>query len=77
MVVKLISTNKPGIPDLMLIKYGEVSFIEVKALGKKRTALQKKRGQELQSYGCSVRCVTENDVDVIETELEQHTDLGF
>lgn len=61
----------------MLIKDGTVSFIEVKAPGKKRTALQKARGYELQRYGCLVRCVTAGDVDVIEDELEVHQDLGF
>ena len=29
-VVKLILTNKPGIPDLLCLKNGKASFIEVK-----------------------------------------------
>lgn len=76
-VVKLITTNKAGIPDLMLIKDGRVSFIEVKAPGQHRNVLQKHRAHELQSYGCNVRCVTAGDVDVIEDGLVIHDDLGF
>lgn len=61
----------------MLIKNGQVSFIEVKAAGQKPTELQTKRKQELKSFGCSVRCATVDDQDVEYNELKTFDDLGF
>ena len=46
-VVKLIQTNKNGIPDLLAIKYGKAIFIEVKAKNGKKSKLQEYRHQEL------------------------------
>ena len=54
MVVKLILTNKPGIPDLMLLKDGKASFIECKREGGKPRDLQKYRIEELRSLGFKV-----------------------
>lgn len=54
MVVKLILTNKPGIPDLMLLKDGTASFIECKREGGKPRDLQKYRIEELRSLGFKV-----------------------
>jgi Holliday junction resolvase len=50
-VIKLIQTNKNGIPDLLVIKpRGEVYFIEVKSESGKLSPLQKHRIQELSNY---------------------------
>ncbi len=43
-VVKLILTNKPGIPDLLCLKNGKASFIEVKKTGRKSPDLYKNTG---------------------------------
>ena len=51
-VIKLIQTNKNGIPDLLLLKDGQASFIEVKTAKGKLSGLQKHRIEELKQYGC-------------------------
>lgn len=51
-VLKLIRTNKTGIPDLLALKDGEKPmFIEVKGLKTVVSELQKYRIQELKDYG--------------------------
>lgn len=50
-VVKLILTNKNGIPDLLLLKDGVASFIEVKRPGEKPRPLQEYRMNELRALG--------------------------
>lgn len=54
MVVKLIITNKSGIPDLLLLKDGKASFVEVKREGQKPRPLQEYRIKELRSLGFEV-----------------------
>ncbi|MGL4519343.1 MAG: VRR-NUC domain-containing protein [Phocaeicola sp.] len=54
-VIKLVSTNKNGIPDLLLLKDGKASFIEVKRKGGKPRPLQVYRMQELQERGFEVQ----------------------
>lgn len=54
MVVKLILTNKSGIPDLLLLKDGKASFVEVKREGQKPRPLQEYRIKELLSLGFEV-----------------------
>jgi Holliday junction resolvase len=50
-VIKLILTNKNGIPDLLLLKDGKASFVEVKRPGEKPRALQEYRMKELKELG--------------------------
>ena len=54
LVVKLILTNKPGIPDLLLLKDGVASFVECKRHGEKARPLQEFRINELRSLGFKV-----------------------
>ncbi|PDP59660.1 hypothetical protein CLI71_08510 [Prevotella intermedia] len=54
MVVKLILTNKPGIPDLMLLKDGKAKFVEVKRPKEKPRPLQEYRIRELEALGFDV-----------------------
>lgn len=63
LVVKLILTNKPGIPDLLLLKDGVASFVECKRHGEKARPLQEYRINELRSLGFRVDVVNgqEND----------------
>jgi len=52
-VLKLIKTNKNGIPDLLAIPPGcEVLFSEVKKPNGKLSKLQKYRLKELKNHGC-------------------------
>jgi hypothetical protein len=51
-VIKLIKTNKNGIPDVLAIpKGGDAIFIEVKKPGKNPTPLQQFRIKELKKHG--------------------------
>jgi len=50
-VLKLIKTNKNGIPDLIAIKEGDVLFSEIKTTNGKLSEIQKYRMKELESYG--------------------------
>lgn len=51
-VIKLITTNKPGIPDLIAIpKNSDVLFVEVKAQNGKTSPLQDFRIEELEKHG--------------------------
>lgn len=57
LVVKLILTNKSGIPDLLLLKDGKASFVEVKREGQKPRPLQQFRIKELREKGFEVEVV--------------------
>jgi Holliday junction resolvase len=50
-VLKLISTNKPGIPDILALKANDIKFIEVKGTKTPVSELQKYRIRELISCG--------------------------
>ena len=50
-VLKLISTNKAGIPDLLALKPDDVKFIEVKGKLTKVSPLQNYRIKELKNLG--------------------------
>lgn len=52
--VKIGLCNKPGFPDLMMLKEGEVLFIEVKRPGEKPRPLQEYRIAELRKAGFTV-----------------------
>ena len=53
-VIKLIKTNKNGIPDLVAFKDDEFQFIEVKTETGKLSELQKFRIEELKNKGFKV-----------------------
>ena len=50
-VIKLISTNKAGIPDIVALKPDDVKFIEVKGKLTKVSPLQNYRIKELKKLG--------------------------
>ena len=60
-VIKLMTTNKNGIPDLICLKNNEIKFIEVKAKKGKLSPLQEYRINELKSYGFNVEVAFAND----------------
>lgn len=50
---KFVSPGNDGVPDrLVVLPGGHVGFVELKQRGKKPTALQKKRIEELRALGC-------------------------
>ena len=54
-VIKLVKTNKNGIPDLIAIPpNSDVEFIEVKTQTGRVSELQKYRHKELLEHGCIV-----------------------
>lgn len=56
--LKVISPGFDGMPDrLVLLPYGRVAFVEVKAPGKVMRPLQEKRKKQLESLGFLVFCV--------------------
>jgi Holliday junction resolvase len=59
--IKIIKSNKNGIPDLLMLKNGEALFIEVKGKNTPLEPLQKYRKEELEKHGFKVlidRCKT-------------------
>ena len=58
LVVKLILTNQNGFPDLMLLKDGVASFVEVKRPNEKPRPLQVYRINELINQGFKVDVLT-------------------
>lgn len=59
-VLKLIKTNKNGIPDLLALKPNESKFIEVKGEKGVVSALQKYRIKELSDLGFNATISYEN-----------------
>lgn len=57
-VIKLIKTNRNGIPDLICIKENEFFFIEVKQQNGVVSKLQKFRHKELKEKGINVLILT-------------------
>ena len=52
---KFVSPGNAGVPDrLVCLPGGEVTFVELKATGKKSTPLQTKRQAELKKLGFAV-----------------------
>ena len=52
-VLKLIKTNKNGIPDLLALKPNDIRVIEVKGKNTPVSKLQEFRIKELNNYGLS------------------------
>lgn len=58
-VIKLINTNKNGIPDIIALPRGaQVLFSEVKRPGEKPSSLQEFRHKELREFGFNVEIFT-------------------
>jgi len=65
LVIKLIQTNRNGIPDLMCIKGGRVIFMEIKTSDGVVSELQQHMLDKLNACGCHARVVRSiEDVDV-------------
>ena len=53
-VLKLIQTNKPGIPDLVLMKPDQIRFVEVKSASGRLSKIQEYRHEQLRMAGFDV-----------------------
>jgi Holliday junction resolvase len=62
-VTKLIKTSTNGIPDLLAVKDGKATFIEVKRPDGVLSELQKLRIKELERFGCEVKIWTDFQID--------------
>lgn len=58
LVVKLMLTSAPGIPDLLCLKDGRALFVEVKRPGGRTSPLQEYRIAQLRGLGFEVQVVT-------------------
>lgn len=68
--IKFTSPGFDGVPDrLVLLPYGRMAFIELKAPGKKPRALQKRRMKQLSSLGFA--CYVIDNVDEISKVLDE------
>lgn len=56
-VIRLLSSNTRGWPDLLVIRGGRVIFLEVKRPGESPTPIQHMRHAELRRQGISVAVV--------------------
>lgn len=63
-VIKLVKTNKNGIPDLIAIKENKTIFVEVKTTKGVLSEIQKYRLQELTNKG--IQCFVSKGIDLIE-----------
>ena len=63
-VVKLIKTNKNGIPDLIAIKENNTIFVEIKTTKGVLSEIQKYRLQELTNKG--IKCYVSKGLELIE-----------
>lgn len=62
LVVKLVLTSKPGMPDLLLLRDGVARFVEVKRNGVKPRPLQNYRIAELNRLGFDVDVIDDKTV---------------
>lgn len=55
---KFVSPGFDGVPDrIVLLPYGKIAFVELKAEGETLRPLQVRRKRQLESLGFSVYCV--------------------
>ena len=70
LALKFVSTNFNGVPDrLVLLPFGKMAFVELKAPKKKMRTLQIQRKRRLESLGFSVYCV--DDVGMIGDVIDE------
>lgn len=53
-VIKIVTCNKPGHPDIEAYREGRVVFVECKDKGKKAAPLQEYRHEQLRGHGFNV-----------------------
>ena len=72
MCLKFVSPGCDGVPDrIVLLPYGKIAFVELKAPGKQMRPLQKKRKSQLEALGFLVFCIDKKDmIEVILDEIQ-------
>lgn len=70
---KWVSPGNSGVPDrIVIVPGGRVVFVELKAPGKKPTALQHVQQERLRALGCDVRVIDSREgVDALIQELSR------
>ena len=68
-VLKLIQTNKNGIPDLLAIRQGVTIFVEVKRAGAKARPLQEYRMKEIHLHG--INSFVAHSVEEVKKEISK------
>jgi hypothetical protein len=70
MAPKFVSPGLDGVPDrLVLLPFGKIAFVELKASGKRMRPLQVRRKRQLEALGFLVYCV--DDVEQIPEVLRE------
>lgn len=70
MAPKFVSPGLDGVPDrLVLLPFGKMAFVELKASGKRTRPLQVRRKRQLEALGFLVYCV--DDVEQIPEVLRE------
>lgn len=70
LALKFVSPNFNGVPDrLVLMPFGKMAFVELKAPKKKMRVMQIKRKRQLESLGFSVYCV--DDIGMIGDVIDE------
>jgi len=70
LALKFVSPNFNGVPDrLILMPFGKMAFVELKAPKKKMRAMQIKRKRQLESLGFLVYCV--DDIGMIGDVIDE------
>lgn len=72
---KFTSPGNDGVPDrLVILPGGQIGFVELKQKGKKPTALQTRRIQELQGMGCKVYVLDDpEDIETVIFSIAENT----
>ncbi len=66
-VLKVVSSNKSGHPDIQIMRDGQTIFIEAKDKGKKPSKLQLYRHEQLRERGFTVLVI--DDWEVFKSQL--------
>ena len=61
--IKIIKANKNGIPDILAIKDGMATFIEVKSKDGRVSEIQKYRIEQLKKYGARAFVMQDGKTD--------------
>lgn len=70
---KFTSPSMTGVPDRVVVLNGEVWFVELKAPGKKPTALQERRMAQLREAGANVTWIdSKAEVDFFLADVLNH-----
>lgn len=71
LALKFVSASTSGVPDQVLIAKGHVTFVELKAPGKRMRSLQRSVTARMAESGADVRCLdTKEKIDEFMEEVD-------